>query len=112
MIQVVGHFLRELSPVAIAATGVALIAAGYKIFFMVASAVTVSNQMVQGELCTMLNALAAVPDVVVKLDADVSFEPGYFERLVAEFDRVWGKKVVRTRDVVEVIQTLGSVTPP
>ena len=32
--------------------------------------------------------------------------------LVAEFDRVWGKKVVRTRDVVEVIQTLGSVTPP
>jgi biofilm PGA synthesis N-glycosyltransferase PgaC len=25
------------------------------------------------------------PDVVVKLDADTSFEPGYFERLVAEF---------------------------
>jgi cellulose synthase/poly-beta-1,6-N-acetylglucosamine synthase-like glycosyltransferase len=30
-------------------------------------------------------ALDPKPDVVVKLDADTSFEPGYFERLVAEF---------------------------
>ena len=29
------------------------------------------------------------------------------KRLVAEFDRVWGDKVTRTRDVVEVVQTLG-----
>ena len=28
--------------------------------------------------------------------------------LIAEFDRVWGNKVVRTRDVVEVVQTLGA----
>lgn len=27
--------------------------------------------------------------------------------LVAEFDRVWGDKVVRTRDYVEVVQALG-----
>jgi hypothetical protein len=29
------------------------------------------------------------------------------KRLVTEFDRVWGDKVTRTREVVEVIQTLG-----
>jgi hypothetical protein len=29
------------------------------------------------------------------------------KRLVAEFDRAWGDKVTRTRDVVDVIQTLG-----
>jgi len=28
--------------------------------------------------------------------------------LVAEFDHVWGNKVVRTRDVVEVVQTSGA----
>jgi len=28
--------------------------------------------------------------------------------LVAEFDRVWGNKVTRSRDFVEVIQTLGA----
>ncbi|MBE0627894.1 MAG: hypothetical protein IH606_24130 [Burkholderiales bacterium] len=28
--------------------------------------------------------------------------------LVAEFDRVWGDKVTRRRDVVEIIQTLGA----
>jgi hypothetical protein len=28
------------------------------------------------------------------------------KRLVAEFDRVWGDKVTRSRDVVEAIQTL------
>jgi len=28
--------------------------------------------------------------------------------LVAEFDRVWGDKVKRSRDVVEVIQTIGA----
>jgi len=28
-------------------------------------------------------------------------------RLVAEFDRVWGKKVTRSRDFVEVIQVVG-----
>jgi glycosyltransferase involved in cell wall biosynthesis len=32
-----------------------------------------------------LAALSAVPDVVVKLDADVSFDPDYFERLLAAF---------------------------
>jgi hypothetical protein len=26
--------------------------------------------------------------------------------LIAEFDRVWGDKVTRTRDIVEVLQTL------
>jgi glycosyltransferase involved in cell wall biosynthesis len=31
-------------------------------------------------------ALAAAPDVVVKLDADLSFAPDYFERLLAAFD--------------------------
>jgi hypothetical protein len=30
------------------------------------------------------------------------------KRLVAEFDRVWGDKVARSRDVVEVIQTIGA----
>lgn len=30
-------------------------------------------------------SLERKPDVVVKLDADTSFEPGYFERLLAEF---------------------------
>jgi biofilm PGA synthesis N-glycosyltransferase PgaC len=30
-------------------------------------------------------ALPAAPDVIVKLDADISFEPDYFERLLAEF---------------------------
>ena len=28
--------------------------------------------------------------------------------LIAEFDRVWGDKVTRSRDFVEVIQTLGT----
>lgn len=32
-----------------------------------------------------LDLLDERPDVVVKLDADTSFEPGYFERLLAEF---------------------------
>ena len=31
-----------------------------------------------------------------------------FKRLVAEFDRVWGDKVTRSRDFVEVVQTVGS----
>ena len=30
------------------------------------------------------------------------------KRLVVEFDRVWGDKVTRSRDVVEVIQTIGA----
>jgi len=30
--------------------------------------------------------LGALPDVVVKMDADVTFEPDYFERLLAEFE--------------------------
>ncbi len=29
------------------------------------------------------------------------------KQLVAEFDRVWGDKVTRSRDVVEIVQTLG-----
>lgn len=28
--------------------------------------------------------------------------------LIAEFDRAWGKKVVRTRDAVRVVQRIGS----
>ncbi|MEX1073819.1 MAG: hypothetical protein WEC13_01635 [Burkholderiales bacterium] len=28
--------------------------------------------------------------------------------LIAEFDRLWGKKVVRTREVVRVVQRIGS----
>ena len=31
-----------------------------------------------------------------------------FTALVAEFDRAWGNKVMRTRDFVEVIQTVGA----
>jgi poly-beta-1,6-N-acetyl-D-glucosamine synthase len=34
-----------------------------------------------------VEALEAEPAVVVKLDADVSFDPDYFERLVGEFER-------------------------
>lgn len=34
---------------------------------------------------TGLRSLGELPDVVVKLDADTSFEPGYFERLLQEF---------------------------
>jgi hypothetical protein len=30
------------------------------------------------------------------------------KHLVAEFDRVWGDKVTRSRDIVEVIQTIGA----
>jgi len=30
------------------------------------------------------------------------------KRLVAEFDRMWGNKVARSRDFVEVIQTIGT----
>ncbi len=33
-----------------------------------------------------LEALDGAPDVIVKLDADVSFAPDYFERLLAEFE--------------------------
>jgi biofilm PGA synthesis N-glycosyltransferase PgaC len=33
-----------------------------------------------------LDAMTVTPDVVVNVDADVSFEPGYFERLLARFD--------------------------
>jgi len=36
-------------------------------------------------LQTGLAALERVPDVVVKLDADVSFEPDYFERVLGQF---------------------------
>lgn len=30
------------------------------------------------------------------------------KRLVAEFDRMWGDKVTRSREVVEVVQTIGA----
>ena len=30
------------------------------------------------------------------------------KRLAAEFDRVWGDKVKRSRDIVEAIQTIGA----
>ena len=33
--------------------------------------------------------------------------PG-LKRLVAEFDRLWGDKVARSRDIVEAVQTLGA----
>ena len=29
-------------------------------------------------------------------------------RLVAEFDRAWGDKVARSRDIVEIVQTIGA----
>lgn len=32
------------------------------------------------------SGLAEAPDVIVKLDADTSFEPGYFARLLSEFE--------------------------
>jgi hypothetical protein len=31
-----------------------------------------------------------------------------FKRLVAEFDRVWGAKVTRSRDFVDVVQAIGA----
>lgn len=31
-----------------------------------------------------------------------------FKRLVAEFDRVWGNKIQRSRDIVEVVQAIGA----
>jgi glycosyltransferase involved in cell wall biosynthesis len=34
-----------------------------------------------------VEALAALPDIVVKLDADVAFAPDFFERLLLEFQR-------------------------
>ena len=37
---------------------------------------------------TGVDALDVVPDIVVKLDADLSFEPNYFERLVTAFARI------------------------
>jgi hypothetical protein len=30
------------------------------------------------------------------------------KHLVAEFDRAWGDKVTRSRDIVEVVQTIGA----
>jgi hypothetical protein len=33
---------------------------------------------------------------------------GALKRLVAEFDRVWGNKVTRSRDFVEIIQTVSA----
>ena len=30
-----------------------------------------------------------------------------FKQLVAEFDRVWGDRITRSRDIVEVVQTIG-----
>jgi hypothetical protein len=30
------------------------------------------------------------------------------KRLVAEFDRAWGSKVARSRDFVDIVQTLGT----
>ncbi len=30
--------------------------------------------------------------------------------LIAEFDRAWGKKVVRTRDAVKVVQRIGRIS--
>jgi hypothetical protein len=35
-------------------------------------------------------------------------DSGELKRLAAEFDRVWGGKVTRSRDLVEVIHTIGS----
>jgi hypothetical protein len=32
------------------------------------------------------------------------------KRLIAEFDRVWGNKVARSRDLVEVVQAAGDGT--
>ena len=41
--------------------------------------------------------------------AEVRALPGSdgLKGLVAEFDRVWGNRVTRTRDIVDAIQTLG-----
>ena len=38
--------------------------------------------------------------------ARASQGPDALKRLVAEFDRVWGDKVIRSRDFVEAIQTI------
>lgn len=29
------------------------------------------------------------------------------KRMVVEFDRAWGEKVARSRDIVDIIQTIG-----
>lgn len=44
-------------------------------------------------------------DDIAKLRA-IPGSPG-LKALVAEFDRAWGKKVVRTRDSVQVVQRIG-----
>ena len=51
-----------------------------------------------------------LPDAMKAFGAKACAVPGSeaIKPLIAEFDRAWGKKVVRTREVVRVVQRVGS----
>jgi len=55
---------------------------------------------------------AQVVDAAVKDDFDRWYQNEHLhdalKRLAAEFDRLWGDKVTRNRDIVEAIQTIGT----
>jgi len=52
----------------------------------------------------MLTKRRPTPDAYVEADA-IQSSPA-LTALIAEFDRMWGKRVVRTREVIEVVGTL------
>ena len=60
--------------------------------------------------CFMVRAQVA--DTALKSDFERWYQeehlPDALKRLVAEFDRVWGDKVTRSRDIIEVIQSIGA----
>jgi len=51
-----------------------------------------------------------LPDAMKAFGAKARAVPGSeaIKPLIAEFDRLWGKKVLRTREVVRVVQRIGS----
>ena len=51
-----------------------------------------------------------LPDAMKAFGAKARAVPGSeaIKPLIAEFDRLWGEKVVRTREVVSVVQRIGS----
>ena len=51
-----------------------------------------------------------LPDAMKAFGAKARAVPGSeaIKPLIAEFDRLWGKKVLRTREVVRVVQRVGA----
>ena len=43
--------------------------------------------------------------------AQAATEPGKITPLVADFDRVWGNRVPRRREILEIVQEMGPSTP-